>query len=356
MAASVLFIVPYPEKVAPSQRFRVELYEPILSEAGIKYSIAPYWDRESWDIIYKPGNILKKATSLIKGYLRRLSHLFKATHYDYIFIHREAMPIGPPVYEWVLAKILGKKIIYDFDDAIWLPNTTKANKLAGFLKSLWKVKYICRWSAVTTAGNRYLQEYANRYAPRTVFLPTCVETDTKHNKLKQHGDHKPVVGWTGSHSTLSYLDDIIPTLKELQAEHPFTFLVIADKKPDIDLPDWEFIKWNETTEVADLLRIDIGIMPLKAGPWSEGKCGFKLIQYLSCGIPAIADAVGANKDIVVDGVNGFLCENKEDWKQSLKKLISDPGSREQMGKAGRMKIVEEYSIRSQKDKFLSLFK
>jgi glycosyltransferase involved in cell wall biosynthesis len=355
MATSVLFIVPYPEKVAPSQRFRVELYEPILQEAGITYDIASFWDLESWNIIYKPGNQLTKLTSLLKGYVRRIGHLAKAANYDYIFIHREAAPLGPPVFEWFAAKVLGKKIIYDFDDAIWLPNTTKENKLAGWLKSPWKVKHICKWSYATTAGNNYLRSYAGKYAANAVFLPTCVETRSRHNQLKQHSSHKPVIGWTGSHSTLPYLDDIIPTLRELQQDHKFTFLVIADKKPEIDLKDWQFLKWNEATEVEGLLRMDIGIMPLKPDPWTEGKCGFKLIQYLSCGIPAIADNTGANKEIIDHGVNSFLCNSKAEWKEKLLLLIQDPALRLELGKKGRDKIVDHYSIQSQGDKFLALF-
>ncbi|HRO41801.1 MAG TPA: glycosyltransferase [Flavipsychrobacter sp.] len=356
MAKSVLFLVPYPLKVAPSQRFRVELYEPVLQEHNVRYEIASFMDDATWNIIFKPGNTFKKIAGIAKGYLRRIGHLFKATQYDYVFIHREVAPLGPPIFEWIIAKVLHKKIIYDFDDAIWISNISTANKFASWLKAFWKVKYICKWAHVVTGGNEYLNNYARQHnARQTIILPTCVDVERKHNKVKIHGNHKPVIGWTGSHSTLFYLDEIVPLLKKLQEENNFTFLVIADKKPEIDLRDWQFIKWNEATEGSDLLKMDIGIMPLKSDAWSEGKCGFKLIQYLSCGIPAIADPIGVNKVIIDNEKNGFICSTKEEWKEKLQLLITDPALRKELGEKGREKIKKEYSIQSQAQKFLALF-
>lgn len=357
MSKSVLFLVPYPAKTAPSQRFRVELYEPILREHGIKYDIACFMDAQTWKIIFSKGHHLQKIAGILKGYVRRFVHLTKAVRYDYIFIHREAAPLGPPVFEWMLAKILRKKIIYDFDDAIWIPNVSASNKVASWLKAFWKVKYICRWSSVVTGGNEYLNSYAKQHGARkTIFLPTCVDVVHGHRFIKQHGDHKPVVGWTGSHSTLFYLNDIMPVLRDLQEVLDFTFLVIADKSPNLYLKDWKFVRWNEATEVEDLLHMDIGIMPLRADAWSEGKCGFKLIQYLSCGIPAIADPIGVNKDIVEDGRNGFLCQTCEEWEKKLRFLLTNWEQRKEFGSNGRKKIVNAYSIQSQEEKFLSLFR
>lgn len=356
MSKSVLFIVPYPLHVAPSQRFRVELYEPILQAHDIKYEIVSFMDSTTWNIIFKPGNQFKKVSATIKGFLRRIGHVIKAINYDYVFIHREAAPLGPPIFEWIIAKLLRKKIIYDFDDAIWIPNISKANKMAAALKAFWKVPYICKWSHTVTAGNEYLRNYASQFSSNAIILPTCVDVVRKHNKIKQHSNHKPVVGWTGSHSTISYLYDIVPLLNELREQYEFTFLVIADKKPELEMSDWQFVPWNETTETDDLLKMDIGVMPLKPDQWSEGKCGFKLIQYLSCGIPALASPVGVNKQIIEEGKNGFLCGTNEEWKQALIQLITNPELRKDFGENGRKKIVQEYSIQSQEEKFVNLFK
>ncbi len=352
----VLFLVPYPLHKAPSQRFRVELFEPYLQEAGIPYHIAPFMDDATWNSLYQKGSVFQKATGIIKGYLKRIKTCFIDVHqYKYVFVHREAAPLGPPVFEWIIAKLWRKKMIYDYDDAIWIPNTSNENKLAAWLKCFWKVKRICKWSYKVVGGNDYLCKYARQYSNNVVRIPTCVDMERMHNAIKQHGDHKPVVGWTGSHSTLPYINDVIDILNELQQELDFTFLVIANKKPELTLRDWQFIPWDEATEIAGLLKMDIGIMPLHNDEWSEGKCGFKLIQYLSLAIPAVASPVGVNNIIIEQGENGYLCSTTDEWKANLKILIADAVLRAKLGNAGRDKMLKEYSTQSQAVHFINLF-
>ena len=353
----VLFLLPYPLHRAPSQRFRVENLLFLLDEKGLNYDLAPFMSEQVWQILYKQGSTLQKAMGIFKSFLKRWSIvLFKAYQYNTIFIHREAAPLGPPIVEWFLAKILNKKIVYDFDDAIWIPNTSAQNKIAGLVKSFWKVKYICKWSYKISAGNDFLCAFAaNSGAKNVCRIPTVVNTTKRYNQLKQHKTDNIVVGWTGSHSTLQFLQPLIPIIKKLQTEIDFTFLVIADKKPDLDLQNWKFCPWDEATEIEDLLKIDIGVMPLKNDAWSEGKCGFKLIQYLSLGIPAIANSVGVNKNIVENSINGFLADDEQQWETALKTLLGDEEMRKRMGGKGREKMINEYSISSQKDNFLDLF-
>lgn len=356
MGKKVLFLVPYPVRHAPSQRFRVELYERYMKDAGIEYKIAPFMDAATWKILYKGGSALQKVMGILKGYLKRIKTvLLDVPRYDYVFVHREAAPLGPPVFEWIVAKLWRKKMIYDFDDAIWIPNTTEENKAAAMLKAFWKVKYICKWSYKVSGGNDFLCSYARRYNNNVHRVPTCVDVELVHNKEKVQQPSKVVIGWTGSHSTLFYLDPVIPILQQLEKDFDFTFLLIANKDPQLPLKGYQFLPWNESTEVADLLRMDIGVMPLQDDAWSEGKCGFKLIQYLSLGIPAVASSVGVNKQIMEEGINGYLVNTPAEWKVVLRKLITDIQLRQQMGSAGRRKIIAEYSIQSQKDNFLNLF-
>jgi glycosyltransferase involved in cell wall biosynthesis len=352
----VLFIVPYPVKLAPSQRFRVELFEPYLKNAGLHYKIAPFLSAKTWNILYKRGSSFNKIFGILSGFARRFKHVITdVPQYEYIFIHREAAPLGPPIFEWIIAKLWRKKIIYDFDDAIWIPNTSKENKLAGWFKANWKVKYICKWSYKVVGGNEYLRAYAAQFNSKAIYIPTCVDMARMHNKMKEHTNKNVVIGWTGSHSTLGYLSKIISPLQDLQKEMNVGLLVIANRKPELPLQNWEFIEWNEVTEISDLLKIDVGIMPLDADEWSEGKCGFKLIQYLSLGIPAIASPVGVNKTIIKQGINGYLCNTPEEWLQALRRISVDAGLRKQMGLAGHEKIFKEFSVQSQLSKFLGLF-
>ena len=351
-----MFLLPYPLHKAPSQRFRVEAYFHLLEANNIIYSTQEFLDDKAWQILYKEGSIFEKAVAVIKGFLKRIKLVFfGVSGYSHIFIHREAAPIGPPVFEWFLAKVKHKKIIYDFDDAIWIPNTSKENGLASWVKAFWKVKYICRWSYKVACGNQYLCDYASRYNSQVVLLPTCVDTENRYNQLKDHRSGPVVIGWTGSHSTMHYLDEVVPVLEKVVGEFGAHVLIISNKEPGFKLPNMQFQYWKEASEIEDLLQFDIGLMPLKKDAWSEGKCGFKLIQYLALGIPAITRPVGVNRNIVDEGETGFFCETEKDWYNALAALIKDKSLRQAMGKKGRDKIVNQFSLGANAGIFLNLF-
>jgi glycosyltransferase involved in cell wall biosynthesis len=352
----VLFLVPYPVGHAPSQRFRVELFLPELEKAGISYKVQSFLDERTWKSLYKGGGFFSKAWGVMRGYVRRWRILlFGLGKFDYVFIHRETAPLGPPVFEWFISKLRRKKIIFDFDDAIWLPNTSKENFFISWIKAFWKVKFICKWAYKVAGGNDYLCAYARKYNRNVIRIPTTVDTVQQHNTIKEQLTDKIVVGWTGSHSTMKFLDDIVPVLSDLEKDFDYEFVVISNKAPEFSLKGLRFVPWKEETEVADLLEINIGVMPLENDAWGEGKCGFKLIQYLSLGIPAVASPVGVNKIIIEEGRNGYLCETNTQWKHALKELMNSAEKRKQMGLEGRKKVEEEYSLKSQSSKFVSLF-
>jgi len=349
------FWVPYPTVVAPSQRFRVELFLPKLKEEGFSFKLFTFLDKTAWDILYKPGHRFLKAWGTLKGFLRRVVHLFQSTKADYVFIHREATPLGPPIFEWLLAKIFRKKIIHEYDDAIWIPGGEKISWIKKWLKATWKIKYIIKWSYKVAAGNKFLCDYALQYSDSVFFVPTVVDTALGHFKQRDQNEGKRiVVGWTGTHTTLHNLEVIEGVIPELKKEIDFDFLVISNKPPQWDF-DFIYKQWELETEQDDLLKMHIGIMPAKQGPWFEGKCGFKLIQYHACGIPAVASPVGVNGLITLHDKTGFIASNKEEWKLYLKKLISDAALRSEMGKAGREHIEKKYSLNSLFPFFVSLF-
>src|SRR5882762_798229 len=142
----VLFLFPYPIGKSPSQRFRFEQYFEKLNDTGIKFDLAPFWGMNAWTDLYRPEKYINKTIGLIGGIVRRFLVLFRLSRYHFVFIHREALPLGPPVIEWFLSRVFRKKIIYDFDDSIWLPNTSKENRVVSSFKFHSKVKSICRWS------------------------------------------------------------------------------------------------------------------------------------------------------------------------------------------------------------------
>lgn len=351
----VLFLAPYPADESPSQRYRFEHYLPFLQEQGISYSYRPFLARSAWKIFFKPGHLPRKAMGVMGGYLRRFFLLFTVPRYDFVFIHREAAPLGPPVFEWLIAKLFRKKIIYDFDDAIWIPSVSSYNKAVAWLKSFSKVAKICKWSYKVVVGNKYLGDYARRYNNRVVEIPTVVNTDSVHNQVQDQLTQQPAIGWTGTFSTLKYLDIVLPVLQELQQEIDFIFYVIADKDPQLPLEQYRFVRWAKEREAADLLQFHIGLMPLYDDEISKGKCGFKAIQYMSLGIPALVSPVGVNTVIVEHGVNGYICNNPEEWKNSLRLLLKDSEIRKKTGQKARQRIEEAYSVQATKRSFLDLF-
>lgn len=355
---NILFIVPYPKASAPSQRFRVEQYFSLLDREGINYKLAPFVNTETYKLLYKQGFAVKKIFKIVAGFLKRIKLvLVDCKKYDVIFIHREAAPLGPPFFEWMLAKLLKRKYIFDFDDAIWEPSITASNKLAFYFKAFWKIKYICKWAWINSAGNHFLENFAQQSGAReTLFLPTVVDAVNKYvpavNKLQ---NHPPVIGWTGSHSTIMYLQSSLEVLKELQQSHAFQLMVISDKKPELGMK-FIYVPWNEKSEIESLQKFDIGIMPLVKDKWSEGKCGFKIIQYMAAGIPAVASPTGANEHIIDNGINGFICQSKDEWMSRLGLLLNDKVKREEMGLQARKKIEEQYSLQSREAAFLQMLK
>lgn len=356
----VLFICPYPISESPSQRFRFEQYFELLQGRGFSIEAHPFLSLSTWRLIYQPGNSIPKVMGVLTGFIKRVLTLFIVPRFDFIFIHREATPLGPPWFEWIASKIFRKKVIYDFDDAIWLAPTSKENSFVTKLRWPSKIESICKWSYSISCGNNYLASFAKQFNQRVIVNPTTIDVRNVHNPNlfpSMVKSDRIVIGWTGTHSTLSYLDLVVPVIQSLEKKlhNQFEFHVIADKNPNFELSSLRFIKWSKESEIQDLLKFDIGLMPLTDDLWAKGKCGFKALQYMAIGIPVIASPVGVNKNIIDEGVNGFLCKSLSQWEEKIVQLIKDQELRKRMGDAGRFKIVNNYSLDSNSGNFLSLF-
>lgn len=354
--AKILFIAPYPQDGAPSQRFRFEQYFEVLRENGHSAELASFFTQKQWAKLYLEGKTLAKIGIMFSAFIRRFFLLFKVRKYDYLFIHREAAMIGPPIFEWMIAKILRKKFIYDFDDAIWLPNYSEVNARFQGLKMYGKVRRIIKWADRITVGNLFLAEYAKQFNANVEVIPTTLDLQRQHNKDGNQEQEPLVIGWTGTHTTGRYLQDLLPVLDALAKTNTFVFRVISNQAPDFERPYLEFVKWNKTSEIEDLASFNIGVMPLEDNEWARGKCGFKGLQYMALGIPALLSPVGVNTEIIEEGINGFLCKSNEDWLEKLTLLLSNTELRNKIGAEGKNTIQERYSVDANKSKYLDLFK
>lgn len=335
----VLFVVPYPTE-GPSNRFRVEQYLPYLKTKGITYSVRPFYNSSVYRILYKKGHYLKKAFYILFFMLRRIIDVFSARAYDVVFIHREAYPFSGYIFEW-LFRVFGKKVIYDFDDSI-------------FLKKSVKVRKIISMSDYVVAGNEFLKDYALKYNKNVIVLPTCIDTQIYKPKVKITQDGKIVIGWIGTTFTAIYLDllkNVYVTLAERLKD--IEFRVIGGNFQNVSLP-LRCKNWSLESEVNDLQEFDIGVMPLFDDEWAKGKCAFKIIQYMAVGIPSVASRVGMNTEIIEDGKDGFLASNEEEWIKELSLLIEDKDLRERMGKFGRQKVESLYSVEANRQNFIDI--
>ncbi len=348
-------MVQYPENVSPGQRFRFELYEGLLKKNGFKVTTHSFIDSHDYKYIFRSGFVFQKTLSVLKGFFRRFFLLFRVKKYDFIFLQLGATPVGPPVFEWILAKLLKKKLVYDFDGAIWLHQESEKNHVPRVLRNVDKVPLICKWSYKVSCGNEFLCNYARQYNQTVVYNPTCVDTEQHHNILANHDVDKVTIGWTGSFSTLKYLYMVQPVLKRLQEKYDFNIKVICNQQPLLGLKNVQYVEWTAENEVAELATCQVGLMPLSQDEWSEGKCGFKLIQYLALEIPSVSSPVGVNKKIIENNINGYLCNSAEEWYNAMEKLILDKALRKRMGREGRKKISREYSLLSNADNFIAMF-
>jgi glycosyltransferase involved in cell wall biosynthesis len=334
-----------PYDVSPGQRFRIEQWEPFLKKENITVDYFSFTDDKLREVIYKEGHLAAKIKELLKANLRRVGHTLKAKNYDAVFLYRAASMLGPA---WIEKFLRWRKIpiIFDFDDAIFLPDTSKANKKFAWAKfSGSKTADICRLSTSVTVGNSYLADYAKKYNEQVFVVPTSIDTE-KYQPIakKDSGASRVVVGWTGSSTSQYHLEEFEPVLVELLKERDVEIRVVSNREPSFTKVPYIWRSWSAETEVEEIAQIDIGIMPTPDDEWSRGKCALKALQYMALGIPAICTDMGANRDVVKHGENGFLAKSNEEWLTAFKTLIDDASLRRKLGDEARKTVVENYSM------------
>ena len=349
----ILFWVPYPTE-GPSNRFRVEQYLPYLKEKGIQYSLRPFWDSDVYKILYENGHCIKKICYFLKGCIKRLKDLISLSNYDLVFVHREAFPIGGAFLERIAS--LTKPIIYDFDDSVFLSNYSSANRIMHFLKSPRKIAQIIKLSKVVIAGNNHLRNYAVKYNKNVLIIPTVIDTDKYCPVKSQKQSNKIVIGWIGTYTTNQYLCVIRNVFLRLLKKYKdrVEIRLIGCKDNFLDIPGIVYKNWSLSKEIEDLKYIDIGVMPIWEDEWTKGKCAFKIIQYMATGASVIASPIGMNKEVVIDGENGFLATDEDAWLQKLTQLIEDTDLRERFALRGRQTAEREYSLKALAPKFIDI--
>jgi glycosyltransferase involved in cell wall biosynthesis len=351
----VLALMPALYDTSPSQRYRLEQWEPLLRERGVEITYEPFEDEELHASLYKPGMIGKKLQLVTRGLGRRMSLVRKAKDYDLVYILREAALLGPPVFE----KLIHQQrvpIVFDFDDAIFVSYRSPSNGYLSYLKFASKTKAICRMASHVMVGNPYLAEYARQVNDRVTVIPTTIDTEKYRPSAEESSSGPLVIGWTGSYSTVQHLDTLRGALKRLAEKEAFSLRVIGTPTYELSSINVEAVAWRAETELQDLAGIDIGVMPLPDDKWSKGKCGLKALQFMALGIPTVCSPVGVNTDIIQDDQNGLIASTEDEWVEKLSRLLRSRELRQRLGQAGRATVEQKYSAITQTPRVYEIFK
>lgn len=357
---SILIIVDHRLNRSPSQRYRFEQYLNFFKENGFDWELSEIITEKDDRVFYHPGNYFRKASVMLRSLFIRWKDLQRAKNFDIIFIQREALLLGSSYFEKQFHK--RSKVIFDFDDSIWLLDTSPQNKKFEFLKNPDKTRINIQHAHAVIAGNSFLANYAKQFNNIVYVIPTTIDTEF-HKPLNKtfdsaQVDKKIIIGWSGSISTIKHFELATPALKELLRKYPNKVEIHVMGQGNYIHPELPIISknWDSKTEVADLNEFDIGIMPLPNDEWVKGKCGLKGLSYMACGIATIMSNVGVNPDIIEHGVNGYLANNQQEWVDYLSLLIENPELRTKIGQAGRKTVVEKYSVNANKHHYLAVLK
>lgn len=333
-AMKVLMLCTNP-RFEPSMRFRLLQFLEPLKAAGHEVTLSTFLHE-------KPRGLAGHVVPIIRGFGHRLADLVRARQVDRIVVHREILPMAFNHYVRLLPKHV--ELIFDFDDAVFL-HTSSTGWRARIARPE-STRLLVERAAVTYAGNEYLADYARRFSSNVRIVPTVLDTD-RFAPITKPARARPLVGWVGSASTSKYLELVMPALEQVAKHTPFTLrLVGAGRDFSVNNVEVDNRAWREDEEVRAFQELDVGLYPLIDDAWSRGKCGFKAIQYMACGVPFAVSPVGVIRDMVRDGVDGLWAQSPSQWVDHLTALLTDEPLRARLVASARERAVAKYSVKA----------
>jgi glycosyltransferase involved in cell wall biosynthesis len=347
----ILFLPKY-SLSGPSSRYRFYQYFEIIKTYDIRFSVSPFFRDSYVNIMYSSGR--KSYIEAFISFIRRFFLFFSFFRYDLIVIEYELLPYFPAIFEKLL-RIMRKNYIVDYDDAVFLKYDLNKRSI---VKTIFrrKIEKVIQSAQAVITGNKYLYDYALKFNTNVHLIPTVVSRIRYDEVPPPVKKEKFILGWTGSLTTSKYIIPLCTMFRDLKREDIQINLIGFDKQLRYLLEgiDVNWIDWTQETEIEEIKKFSVGIMPLADDAWSAGKCGFKLIQYMACKLPVIASPVGVNKEMIVNGINGFLVSGIEDWKRSILFLADNPAEAMIMGKKGYAKFIDNYSLESVTEKYITV--
>lgn len=321
-----------------SEAFRVRWLLPALAREGIEATLFPSrpgkyeamtWQRRLW----KFGSAIFHAHRLAN----RLADFPRLRGFDAVLLQRDLLTYPTAALEWLLMQMHGR-IVFDIDDALYLTIHNDGSVTESAARHR-KIEEILRGSRAVAAGSRALMDFVRPIQPNVALVPTVVDTDLYRPQAVQNDP--PVLGWVGVPSNQAYLRELVPVLRNFPKAR---VRVVTRHHLRFDLPNVEEVQWSREKEPGQVAAFDVGLSPLPDTPWARAKCGVRLLLYMACGVPPICSPVGANGEIVEDGVTGLHASGLEDWERAIDRLLNDPAERKRLGAAARARVEERYSV------------
>jgi glycosyltransferase involved in cell wall biosynthesis len=327
---------------APGSRYRQIQYIPHLHVLGATVLVSVFLNDNYIDNLYSHN---KNHIIIINAYIKRfIALLKKSKKNDVLWIQFEALPLIP---FWIESLLIGNvPYVVEYDEPIFHNYDMHPNFIVKKILGD-KIDRLMQNATLVIAGNSYIAERAYKAgATKVEIIPTVVDLDKYSVKEDDNISKEFIIGWIGSFSTSKYLNQILNVTQNFTVSGDVKIVAIGASKEILLDPNIQVQEWLEETEVSEIKKFDVGIMPLEDSPWSKGKSGFKLIQYMACGLPVIASPIGANKEIVENGVNGFLADNDDEWMKAIEILRQQPELRHKMGMKGREKVEKMYCLQA----------
>ena len=367
----ILFLPSYCATNA-SDRYRAEKWVKVFNEKGYRSTAKYTLNEKQYNEYLKGKDVIFYHIKII---IQRFFQIISSLGYNVVIVRREILlyvDYGNLFFEKFITT-LHYNVFLDFDDDIQTSKNKDKNKaisLFGKIMLERPQKFYESFKIYDRfiAGSVFLENLAlNLSAPRKVLvsvIPTCVDYNnlidknilkTKKYFTKKNGEHY-YFGWIGTNYNLFYLDVVIPYLNIVSKKYPIKLIIIAGDEYENKLAEFEIInyKWTQETELNDMLKFDIGLMPLLNRNMEKGKCGFKLIQYMALGIVGIASAITVNNEIIADEKDGYLVYEEKDWEKVLLKVIANYSNFSAIGVMAKQKITEHYSFDANIQKFITI--
>ena len=343
MRVRVLALASYPVEGA-SSRFRIVQFIQPLAARGIDVTFSPFLDASLFAALYDPKKLLRSLPRVALRALGRLADPFRRA--DVVLVQREAMLFGPPVIEWLAARLLRRPLLLDLDDATYIAVSSPVyGRMATLLKGPGKTDRLIRWARTVICGNPTLAGYARARGARTSVIPTVVDPRVFYPRTSSSND-LPTIGWIGTHTTFPFLERLLPLFQRLGRERRFRVRIIGSghQHVRIDGIEVETRPWDIDREAEEFRSLDIGVYPLTDDAWNAGKSGLKAVQYMASGVPFVMSPVGVCAEMGRAGETHLAAITDDDWLAALRRLLDDAALRRQMGQAGRLFAERCYSI------------